>query len=137
MTNTIDKTHLDDFIKTNLVNADENSIKFAKAINVFLRDMKYQGFLVTQVYDEKGINLVQDGDHFQALNYIFKVKHSCVIFRNNLGDTVLVHLNFSNECNKYFGEYSILSTCNSRKYTQEQLILQLSKKAKNIFLKVI
>ncbi|MCU4334829.1 hypothetical protein [Acinetobacter pittii] len=99
--------------------------------------MKYQGFLVTQVYDEKGIKLVKDGDHFQALNYIFKVSHSCVIFRNSLGDTVLMHFNFSRQCNKYFGKYSILSSCKNRKYTQEQLILQLSKKAKNIFLKVI
>ncbi|MBJ8481063.1 hypothetical protein I6M70_17025 [Acinetobacter pittii] len=137
MINTTDKTHLDDFIRSNLVNADENSIKFANAINIFLRDMNYQGFLVTQVYDEKGINLIKEGDHFQALKFIFRVNHSCVIFRNNFRDTVLVHFNFMNECNNVFGEYNILSTCNSRKYTQEQLIIQLSKKAKNIFLKVI
>ncbi|WP_336040649.1 hypothetical protein [Acinetobacter calcoaceticus] len=135
MSNTIDKTNLDDLIKASLVNATENSTKLAKAVNVFLRDMTYQGYWVTQVFLEDGIKIVDEGDYFQALQYIFGAQYSCVILKNDLGDRIICHIEFSKACKRLLANYGITSLCPARRVDQEGVLLQLIKKAENIFLK--
>jgi hypothetical protein len=135
MSKTIDKTNLDDLIKTSLLNANENSIKLAKAVNVFLRDMNYQGYGATQVFLEEGIKIVKEGDHFQALQHIFGAQYSCVVLKNDFGDQIICHIEFSKACKRLLVKYGIISSCPGRKVSHEVVLLQLVKKAENIFLK--
>ncbi|MCQ1073308.1 hypothetical protein NNO96_13955 [Acinetobacter baumannii] len=135
MSTTIDKTNLDDFIKTNLVNATDNSFKLAKAVNVFLRDMRYQGYCVKQIFLEDGIRIIETEDHFQILKIIFTVQYSCVVLKNVFGDQIICHFNFSKDCTKLLVNYGIASLCSNRKVSQEKLLLQLVRKAENIFMR--
>lgn len=136
MSTTIDKTNLDDFIKANLVNATDKSFKLAKAINVFLRDMKYQGYCVKQIFLEDGIKIPDSDDHFRLLKTILSVQYSCVVLKNDFGDQIICHFDFSKGCKKLLASHGIHSVCSDRKATQESLLLQLIKKAEYIYLRV-
>lgn len=135
MSTTIDKTNLDDFIKTNLVNATDNSFKVAKAVNVFLRDMRYQGYCVKQIFLEDGIKFIETENHLLIFKIILKSHYSCVVLRNPLGDQIICHFDFSKGCKKLLANYGITSLCTDRKVSQERLLLQLTKKAENIFMR--
>jgi hypothetical protein len=135
MSTTIDKTNLDDFIKTNLVNATENCFKLAKAVNVFLRDMKYQGYFVKEIFLEGGIKVIETDDHFQILKIIFSTQYSCVVLKNGLGDQIVCHFDFSKDCKKLLVNYGIATLFSDRKVSQERLLLQLVRKAEYIFMR--
>lgn len=136
MSTTIDKTNLDDFIKSNLLNATDNSFKLAKAVNVFLRDLRYQGYCVKQIFLEDGIRIIETEDHFQILQIIFRVQYSCVVLKNDFGDHIICHFDFSKGCKKLLANYGIASLCSDRKVSQERLLLQLARKAENIFMRI-
>ncbi|MDC5315962.1 hypothetical protein OHW94_10770 [Acinetobacter baumannii] len=135
MSTTIEKTNLDDFIKTNLVSVTENCFKLAKAVNVFLRDMKYQGYFVKQIFLEGGIKIIETDDHFQLLEIIFSASYSCVVFKNGLGDQMVCHFDFTKDCKKLLANYVITTLCSDRKVSQERLLLQLARKAEYIFMR--
>ncbi|WP_337081493.1 hypothetical protein [Acinetobacter pittii] len=135
MSTTIDKTNLDDFIKTNLLKATDNCFKLAKAINVFLRDMKYQGYCVKQIFIEDGIRIIKADDHFQILKLIYSVQYSCVVLKNNLGDQIICHFDFSNDCKTLLANYGITNLSADRKLSIERLLLQLTRKAEYIFMR--
>lgn len=77
------KKNIESFVAETLSNANENAKANAKVLNAFFIAMAKNGFEIQSVWDGEENEKVENGNRFQALDIVFGVDDSSVLFEKD------------------------------------------------------
>lgn len=114
------KTNIENFITETLVNTNDNCKVNAKLLNSFFIAMAKNGFNIYSVFNGEEKEIVQNGNRFQALDIIFGVDESVVLFTK---DDTTVSCNIILDCTgiESISDYGIKAS--AEKYESIDLLL--------------